>query len=279
MILTFLPWLLFGFTLCAAAPLGWRCIRLSRARAVAEATCEAAREGEATVTRSLQLLAHELQALALTLRGHADQLSAESHAHAPIVAAIVAQLCGLADELGHHLIPAGPPRVLDCETIEIAAVVSEAVEAMVSAIHPGRRHWRVVGGRAMLLWADHRALRLVLIRVLGEAVRSSGHDDWIEIGWQDGPEGLTLRVEDEGAGTSVPDPCLPAGGGPALDSRGIGLRLSLARALTQAHGGTLEVEALARVGTRVTIVLPAERLRPTPSLGTGAANAIPYSVA
>ena len=65
-----------------------------------------------------------------------------------------------------------------------------------------------------------------------------------------------IDVEDEGTGNT-----LPAAAGAALDSRGIGLRLSLARSLAQAHGGSLEVEALARVGTSVSIVLPTDRLR------------------
>ena len=99
-------------------------------------------------------------------------------------------------------------------------------------------------------------MRLVLARVLGEAVRSSAQDDWIEIGWSAGAAGLVLHIADEGHGAIWPglDP------GPR-DSRGIGLRLSLARALVESHGGTLAVEAQARVGTRVVICLPEDALR------------------
>jgi signal transduction histidine kinase len=55
-----------------------------------------------------------------------------------------------------------------------------------------------------------------------------------------------------------------AGAGVALaaDSRGIGLRLAVARDLMEAHGGRLEVEALPKVGSRVSLIFPVARLRP-----------------
>jgi signal transduction histidine kinase len=224
---------------------------------LAEARCDAARDGEASVTRALQLFALELQALGLTLRGHADRLAAEQHRHAPSLATAAAQLGGLADELCHHLLPADQSHGLDCAWVDLAELVREAVAELSAAIHPGRRHWRVPATPAeTTLWADRRALRLLLIRVLGEAARSSTHDDFIDIFWRVTADGLAIHVEDEGAGTARPE----AAPDSVLDTRGIGLRLSLARSLTQAHGGTLEVEAQARIGTSVTITLPASRL-------------------
>ena len=61
-----------------------------------------------------------------------------------------------------------------------------------------------------------------------------------------------------------------------IDSRGIGLRLALARMLVQAHGGTLEIEALAKIGTRVTITLPPERVADAAAMGIGSAADAPH---
>jgi K+-sensing histidine kinase KdpD len=101
----------------------------------------------------------------------------------------------------------------------------------------------------------------VLARLLGEAVRSSAQDDWVEITWQAEHDQLVLTVEDEGAGTAMPPSMAANDDHVTQDTRGIGLRLSLARTLIQAHEGTMEVEALPRIGTRVTVSLPARRLR------------------
>jgi signal transduction histidine kinase len=258
-----LPWSLLSLTLASALLAGgWltlRCLRLAQRTRIADAISSAARDAEASVTRILQLFAQELQASALTLRGHADSLAAERHRHAPSIASSATQLGSLADELAHHLMPASAPRRLACERVALHPLVRDAIQTISAAIDPGRRHWRIMPDTASpaTLWADRRALRLVLVRVLGEAVRSSAQDDWIEIGWRIVPGGLLITVEDEGAGTATPGPRSTT-----MDSRGIGLRLSLARSLVQAHGGTLDVEALASIGTSVHIALPPERLRP-----------------
>ena len=68
---------------------------------------------------------------------------------------------------------------------------------------------------------------------------------------------LSNLFEDEGTGLANPEPGVPA----PRDSRGIGLRLALARALMLAHGGHLEVEAAAQVGTRVRLCFPAAQVR------------------
>jgi len=101
--------------------------------------------------------------------------------------------------------------------------------------------------------------------VLTDAVRSTGHDDWIDMALCPHPEGTVLSVQDEGGGFATPGPSVSpsVSPGPACgaDSRRIGLRLTLARGLMQAHGGRLEVEALAQVGCRVSLIFPAVRLR------------------
>jgi K+-sensing histidine kinase KdpD len=206
------------------------------------------------------MFAHEMQGLVLSLRGQADKLVSEPHPSAPAVAAAATQLGALADELGHHLTPVGLQRALDCEIVALNELVTEAVTSLSATLSPGRRTWRV-SGPPVLIWADRRGLRQVLARLLGEAVRSSAQDDWVEITWQAEHDQLVLTVEDEGAGTAMPPSMAANDDHVTQDTRGIGLRLSLARTLIQAHEGTMEVEALPRIGTRVTVSLPARRLR------------------
>ncbi len=258
-----LPWLLTFGSVVAAAGLCWRLHATVRAYRACLDICARAHEGEANVTRILRLFARELQGLSLTLRGHADQLVAERHAHAPYVGGAAAQLGGLADELEHHLMPTAERRALACEVVSLGGLVAESIASLATAMSPGRRNWRVPRGQAtdVQVYVDPRALRQVLTRVLGEAVRNSGHNDWIEINWATGADGITVLVEDEGACQPGEDAVTLNETPPRQVSRGIGLRLSLARTLVQAHGGTLDMELIERIGTRVTLHLPPHRLR------------------
>ena len=237
---------------------------------LAQERFEAAQSADAQMTRALQLLAHELQSLALGLRGNVDRLAREGSSSAGPLAALVAQLDHVAAEMSGRLTAQDEPRHLSRDWVELDGLVAEAVAAMQATIAPGRRQVRVASpdAGALEIWADRRALRLVLARVLGEAVRSSQQDDWIEIGWRVDYFGLALHVADEGSGAVWPSPVAAP-----RDSRGIGLRLSLARALVEAHGGRLAVEAQLQVGSRVVITLPTESLRQSVPGGIGTETA------
>lgn len=250
--------------------------RLRRALESARGEAQQSERLAGSIARSLRLFAHELQALALNLRGHVDLLTQQRHMNAAGLAVATAQLQHLADEIDRHLAPMGSaadvqvlaqPPVLSCEDVALRPLLEAVIASLKAAIAPGRRNFRLPDTNLdpPPLWVDRRALRLILARVLGEAVRSSAQHDWIDISWQCSPHGLTLRIADEGAGSQLADFATE------LDSRGIGLRLSLARRLVQAHGGSMQIEAQTSVGTCVTITLPAERLRGLPRAVMGSA--------
>lgn len=250
------PYAALIVALMACVALAARMGRLRRDMVRAQAGREAAQASEQTATRLLRLAANELQ-------GHADRLSAGGDAaqvpsHAISLAASSAQVLGLADELQDHTLPDLGTQALREELLDPAEAVQAGVGALALALEPGRRHWRVESRAPSLrLWADRRALRHVLARVLGDAARNTRQDDAIDIAILPTADGLCIEVTDEGTGLASPEPSNAA----LRDSRGIGLRLALARALMLAHGGRLEVEAAARVGTRVRLVFPAARLR------------------
>ena len=249
-----MAFLLTTSVLLACFLVGWAAMLHRRLLASAAAQSDAQAAAEA-VARGVQLLAHELHGMWLGLRGHVDRLGRNRYPGIGGLAALVAQLDDLSGELAAHLSQEGQKREVTCESVALGPLVAEAAAAVEASIAPGRRYIRIADHSPPLLtlWADRRALRLVLARVMGEAVRSSGQDDWIEIGWTLTPENVVLTVADEGHGR------LASGTGQAgPDSRGIGLRLALARLLVQAHGGRLEIEARERVGALVSIHLPRE---------------------
>jgi signal transduction histidine kinase len=262
MLLDLAPYVGLALALFGCVVLAARLGRLQRDLGRARAMRDTAQGAEQTATRLLRLAANELRGIGMTLHGHADQLAAQQDrghagAHATGLAAASAQILGLADELQDHTLPDVGTQSLREELIDPAEAMRAAVEATSLALEPGRRQWRVAASRGAYLWADRRALRHVLGRVLGDAARNTRQDDAIDLCAQPHPEGLCLLIEDEGMGLAQPEP----GTANPRDSRGIGLRLALARALMMAHGGRLEVEAATQVGTRIRLIFPASRVR------------------
>ncbi len=199
----------------------------------------------------MRLAARDLRAVGLHLHGRPD------------LTMIASNVFAVADSLQAHGSAAEP--VLQPETIDPHAAIAEAVLAASSALAPSKRNWRLPTPSQTCLWADSRALRHILGHVLADAVRATREGDWIDIALQRGPAGLTLQIKDEGEGLLIPGGCAPA----PRDSRGISLRLALARQLMQAHGGTLDIDARPGVGSQISLVFPAARVRAsTPALAT-----------
>lgn len=234
---------------------------------MAEAASLAAAAREAEISRILGLAAEELRAPALALLGHAQ---AHDRSRGAVLApggpgalgGIVGDLLRIADDLQDHAASRTAIRTLREGQVRLGELVAEAIHVVCAMLGPGRRHWRVAPELgAIHLTADPRALRQVLIRVLANAVRFTASDDWIDVLAESREDGLALVVEDEGLGIFDPG---RGEGRPrearSPDSRGLGLGLVLARALMEAHGGTLLVESAARVGTRVSLFFPAARL-------------------
>ena len=238
--------LICGFLCCACLMLGWRLYKLSR-------TCDACVHARARAefarietARLLGLAAQELHQAGLQMLGHAGA----PHPRPDLIAATAADLLGLADELHAAARPADASHILRRETIDLATVLPQAVEAASAHLAPGQRSWRLPAD-ATSITADPRALRHILARVLASAIRNTGQQDWIEISTARRPDGVAITVQDEGSGLGQ-----GSLGKAPQDSRGIGLRLTLARSLMHAHGGKLEVESRAGVGSRVSLIFP-----------------------
>jgi signal transduction histidine kinase len=248
---------------------------------------DAALAREATTARLLRLSADELRVSAMTLLGHAGRLSAAAAAvvgdsgmldQTAAIAAMSGHMLALADDLHDEATDVTGRRALHDEAIALDALLREVILAVVALVGPGTRNWQIDPAIAtIVLRADRRALRQVLTRVLGNAARFTRHQDWIDITIerqdgerQDGERqdgAIVLVIADEGIGLPAAPP--PGAIAPAGNSRGVGLGLTLARSLMHAHGGSLQVESHARVGTRVSLTWPADRVAaPQPVLVT-----------
>lgn len=122
---------------------------------------------------------------------------------------------------------------------------------------------RISGAGATVL-ADRGRLQQVITNLVSNAVKYSRRDGNVEIIAEDGGNVGVLRIEDDGIGIAEADLGLIFERFYRTDrsrSRrlgGAGIGLTIARAIVQAHGGTITVESAVGKGSRFTVTIPKE---------------------
>ncbi len=125
------------------------------------------------------------------------------------------------------------------------------------------------------LWADERKLKQILINLLSNAIKFTPAGGKVTIRtWSHTDDGYVFQVADTGIGIALED--IPVALAPfrQIDSdlnrkyEGTGLGLPLTKALTELHGGCLNLQSEVGVGTTVTVRLPAERIVSLAATGT-----------
>ncbi len=117
----------------------------------------------------------------------------------------------------------------------------------------------------LLIDADRRAVRQILLNLLSNAIKFSDKGEHITVKVSANEEAVTLKVIDKGRGMNAADlkqvgkPYAQAGAARMVDSRGTGLGLSLVKSLTEMHDGEFDLDSALDQGTTATIVLPRER--------------------
>ncbi len=116
--------------------------------------------------------------------------------------------------------------------------------------------------QALLIQADRRAVRQILLNLLSNSVKFSDKGGQVEIDAQAIDGDLELSISDDGAGMSADEierigsPYAQGEAAQMSTERGSGLGLSLVRSLTELHGGKMDIRSTKGEGTRVKIILP-----------------------
>jgi signal transduction histidine kinase len=242
---------IFGLFCLTAAALATG-IREVRRRRRAEQAARASLDQYESVVRLARLAAADQRNVALALQGHA-QVSEPADA---ALTGLARRLIDLSENLAEQIERPDAPRYLLEEEVPLVQVIEFAMAQVAAHLGPGRRSWRLAPElRDARLLADRRAMNQVLVNVLSGAASTTRNGDLIELTAEAGRDEWALVVQDEGVG-------LPVGSNEAgrTEGRGIGLRLTLARSLMQAHDGALTVESAERVGTRVRLSFPMRRV-------------------
>ena len=132
-------------------------------------------------------------------------------------------------------------------------------------------------GGEIVLWADARATKQILLNILSNAVKFSPDGGTVTATVATTSDGETaIEIRDDGIGMSPAElerALEPFGQVQSATTRryaGTGLGLPITRRLIELHGGRLDIDTRPGAGTSVRIVFPAERARPPASAAAAA---------
>jgi signal transduction histidine kinase len=164
--------------------------------------------------------------------------------------------------------------LLHSEPVDLAAVVGEAADASTeTAGHEGVRLATEL--EPAPVEGDAGLLERLAANLLENGVRYNRPGGFVDVRTRAGVGTVELRVENSGppvdaeAAARLAEPFERLGRD--ADGRGAGLGLSIVRAVSEAHGGTLSIEPRPRGGLVVTVRLP--RGEPTGAAGSAAGTA------
>ena len=237
---------------------------------VIEAT-ERLRQLDRAKTEFVSVVAHELRTPLTALQGFTELLLSRTvpperaarflghlHGEAQRLSRIVGELLDLSR------IEAGRSIELRCESVDLPEALERNVELFASQ-HRRHRFQVILHTGAPTVHADRDAVDRILKNLISNAVKYSPEGGRVIVAARpaDDRRGMIeVSVEDDGIGIPANDlsrifeKYVRIPDRETTTVRGLGLGLALVRALTEAHGGAVEVESLPGKGSKFRVFLP-----------------------
>lgn len=227
----------------------------ARANAHAKAHAARAARAEAAKDQFLATLSHELRTPLATILGWTQLLKSRSPDSATIDGAMAtidraarAQLRLIDDILVAARVVAGALR-LERRRVDVALAVSRAADAVKATAESKDVRLELALANDCFVDGDSGKLEHVAFHLLGNAIKFSarGGAVRVRVGRDRASEFATISVSDDGVGIvpellpRVFDRFTQGESGLTRAHGGLGLGLSLARHLVEAHGGTIDV--------------------------------------
>ena len=250
-----------------------RCRELETANAAILKERDRADAANYAKSEFLAKMSHELRTPLNAVIGFADVMRAETYG--PVGNERYRRYLEDINFSGNHLLGMIND-LLDISTIDVgmlkvrqeAVELDEVVEGVASLMRIHAENARVTlaldhRARRVVLTADERRLRQILVNLLGNAIKFTSAEGQVLMTTRlDRDEGLAISVSDTGIGISQEDiasifaPFHQVDHGNSRRYDGAGLGLTIAKSLAELMGGVLEVESELGKGTIVTLSFP-----------------------
>jgi signal transduction histidine kinase len=149
------------------------------------------------------------------------------------------------------------------ERLDVAQLFQETVELYADLAEEKHQTLTASSTPGLSLDADHNRLRQVMANLVDNAVKYTPAGGTIALDGRAEDDNVVIEARDTGIGIPAED--LPRvwerlyRGDASRSERGLGLGLSLVRAIVQAHGGRVAVRSDPGKGSTFTLVLPSQR--------------------
>jgi PAS domain S-box-containing protein len=207
-------------------------------------------EAERRFQRVLAVLAHELrtplavvQNASLVLRLATRDEESADQAYV-LVARQVKRMAKLVDDILDHARIARDEINLNVERVDVGELLARVAESMRPLIHSKGHVLEVVEpSRRILLKADPNRLEQIIVNLLANAARYTEPGGKIALRIEREGDEVVLRVSDNGIGIApetasrIFEPFVRIGRADSPSTEGLGLGLSLVKALAERHGG------------------------------------------
>jgi two-component system, OmpR family, sensor histidine kinase KdpD len=232
----------------------------------ASSRAEAVRKGEELKSVMIDALAHELKTPLTAIEAAADLLldgqAIDTAQRQELLGVVQQESRGLNDLVAQamHLARIDAKRLkLDAEPIEVSQIISAAVQALGERAASHQIRVELLGKLPPVM-ADRELITLALKQLIDNAVKYSPPGSVVTVSATDAGGVVAISVRDQGQGLTELEQSrvfekFYRGRYDRSAVQGTGMGLSIAKEISEAHGGALNVESQFGHGSRFTLTL------------------------